>query len=67
MTNELKNRIRDFIVSCDNTVTDFSSTADYDNLAFFLETAISLLEETLEEKQMRIGSARNKFAMRDYE
>jgi|LakMenE18May11ns_1017448.scaffolds.fasta_scaffold9302193_1 hypothetical protein len=50
MTEELKNRIRDFIVSWDNTIDDESmGLADYD---LFLETAISLLEETIEEKQM---------------
>jgi hypothetical protein len=47
MTNELKNRIRDFIVGWDQTVNDFTSMADYD---LFLETAILLLEETIGEK-----------------
>jgi len=48
MTEELKNRIRDFIVSWDNTINDESmGLADYD---LFLETAIGLLEETIEEK-----------------
>jgi hypothetical protein len=49
MTDELKNRIRDFIVSWDNTIDDdFMGLADYD---LFLETAISLLEETIEENK----------------
>jgi hypothetical protein len=47
MTDDLRNRIKDFIVSWDNTVNDFASMADYD---LFLETAIDLLEETIEEK-----------------
>jgi len=46
MTDELKNRIRDFIVSWDNTINDeFIGLADYD---LFLETAIKLLEESIE-------------------
>jgi len=45
MTDELKNRIRDFIISWDNTIDDeFIGLADYD---LFLETAISLLEESI--------------------
>ena len=49
MTDELKNRIRDFIVSWDNTIDDdFMGLADYD---LFLETAIDLLEETIGEKR----------------
>ena len=48
MTSELKDRIRNFIVSWDNTINDESmGLADYN---LFLETAISLLEETIEEK-----------------
>jgi hypothetical protein len=48
MTDDLRNRIKDFIVSWDNTINDESmGLADYD---LFLETAISLLEETIEEK-----------------
>jgi hypothetical protein len=47
MTDELKNRIRDFIVSWDNTISDDTKgLADYD---LFLETAIGLLEETIGE------------------
>ena len=47
MTDELKNRIRDFIVSWDNTINDeFMGLADYD---LFLETAISLLEESIKD------------------
>jgi hypothetical protein len=49
MTDELKNRIRDFIVSWDNTISDDTmGLADYD---LFLETAICLLEETIGEKK----------------
>ena len=48
MTNELRNRIEDFIVDWNNTVNDFTSMADYD---IWLETAISLLEETIGEKK----------------
>jgi len=48
-TNELKDRIKNFIVSWDNTIDDeFMGLADYD---LFLETAISLLEETIGEKK----------------
>ena len=47
MTNELKDRIKNFIVSWNNTVDDeFMTMADYD---LFLETAINLLEETINE------------------
>lgn len=47
MTNELKARIRDFIVSWDNTIDDPNmGLADYD---LFLETSIDLLEETIGE------------------
>jgi hypothetical protein len=46
MTDELKNRIRDFIVSWDNTIED----ANWATCDLFLETAIGLLEETIEEK-----------------
>jgi hypothetical protein len=53
MTNELKDRIRNFIVSWDNTIDD----ANWTTCDLFLEyvisetlTAISLLEETIEEK-----------------
>jgi hypothetical protein len=49
MTNELKDRIRNFIVSWDNTINDETmGLADYD---LFLETAISMLEETIEENK----------------
>ena len=45
MTNELKNRIKNFIVSWNNTADDESfGLADYD---LFLQTAIGLLEETV--------------------
>ena len=61
MTNELKDRIKNFISSWDNTIEeklkiltaslnkddDFIGLADYDS---FLQTAISLLEETIGEK-----------------
>lgn len=48
MTNELKDRIRNFIVSWDNTINDPNmGLADYD---LFLETAIDLLEETIADK-----------------
>lgn len=51
MTNELKDRIKNFISSWDNTVDDeFMSLADYDS---FLHTAISLLEETIAENNMK--------------
>ena len=60
MTNELKDRIKNFISSWDNTIEeklkiltaslnkddDFIGLADYDS---FLQTAISLLEETIGE------------------
>jgi hypothetical protein len=47
MTDELKNRIRNFIVSWDNTIDDeFMGLADYD---LFLETAIELLEESIKD------------------
>jgi len=47
MTNELKNRIKDFISSWNNTIDDeFMGLADSD---LFLETAIGLLEETAKE------------------
>lgn len=46
MTNELKDRIQNFIVSWDNTIDDeFMGLADYD---LFLETAINLLTEVVE-------------------
>jgi len=49
MTNELKDRIRNFIVSWNDTIDDdFMGLADYDS---FMETAISLLEETIGEKK----------------
>ena len=49
MTNELKDRIKNFIVSWNNTIDDdFMGLADYD---LFLETAIDLLEETIGEKR----------------
>ena len=49
MTNELKDRIKNFIVSWNNTIDDESmGLADYD---LFLETAIDLLEETIGEKR----------------
>jgi len=49
MTSELKDKIRNFIVSWDNTIDDESmGLADYD---LFLETAIDLLEETIGEKR----------------
>jgi len=45
---ELKDRIREFISSWNDTINDdFMGLADYD---LFLETAISLLEETIGEK-----------------
>jgi hypothetical protein len=47
MTDELKDIIRNFIVSWDNTINDETmGLADCD---LFLETAISLLEETIKE------------------
>ena len=47
MTDELKNRIRNFIVSWDNTIDDeLMGLADYD---LFLETAIELLEESIKD------------------
>ena len=46
MTNELKESIRNFIVDYDNTVSDFNM-ADYD---LWLETAVNLLKEVLENK-----------------
>ncbi len=51
MTNELKDRIKDFISSCNqNLVYPLNDAkfglADYD---LFLETAINLLEETINE------------------
>jgi hypothetical protein len=46
MTNELKDRIRNFIVDYDNTVSDFNM-ADYD---LWLETAVNLLQEVLDNK-----------------
>jgi hypothetical protein len=46
MTDDLRNRIKDFIVSWDNTIED----ANWATCDLFLETAISLLEETIEEK-----------------
>ena len=48
MANELINRIKDYVVSWDNTVNDFTSMADYD---FWLEAAINLLEETIGENK----------------
>jgi len=49
MTNELKDRIKNFIVSWNNTIDDENmGLADYD---LFLETAINLLEETIEENK----------------
>lgn len=57
MTNELKDRIKNFIVSCDNTIDETMGLADQNlyNLVLvydlFLETAISLLEETIGEKK----------------
>jgi hypothetical protein len=47
MTNELKDRIENFIVSWENTIDDETmGLADYD---LFLETAINLLKETINE------------------
>ena len=46
MTSELKDRIRNFIVSWDNTIED----ANWATCDLFLETAIDLLEETIAEK-----------------
>lgn len=47
MTNELRDRIENFIVSWENTIDDETmGLADYD---LFLEMAISLLEETIGE------------------
>ena len=47
MTNELNDRIKNFIVSWDNTIDDESMALPHYDL--FLETAISLLEETIGE------------------
>ena len=46
MTNELKDRIRNFIVSWDNTIED----ANWATCDLFLETTIDLLEETIAKK-----------------
>jgi len=46
MTNELKNRIKDFISSWNNTI-DYE--VDLWDWPIFLETAIGLLEETIKE------------------
>jgi len=46
MSDELQNNIRNFIVDYDNTVSDFNM-ADYD---LWLETAVNLLKEVLENK-----------------
>jgi len=46
MSDELQSNIRNFIVDYDNTVSDFN-IADYD---LWLETAVNLLKEVLENK-----------------
>lgn len=47
MTNELKENIRNFLVDFDNTFNDESfGLADY---SLWLDTAISLLEQTIEQ------------------
>jgi len=46
MNNKLQSNIRNFIVDYDNTVSDFNM-ADYD---LWLETAVNLLKEVLENK-----------------
>jgi hypothetical protein len=46
MNDKLKSNIRNFIVDYDNTVSDFNM-ADYD---LWLETAVNLLREVLENK-----------------
>jgi len=46
MNDKLKSNIRNFIVDYDNTVSDFNM-ADYD---LWLETAVNLLKEVLENK-----------------
>jgi hypothetical protein len=46
MSDKLQSNIRNFIVDYDNTVSDFNM-ADYD---LWLETAVNLLQEVLENK-----------------
>jgi hypothetical protein len=46
MSDKLQSNIRNFIVDYDNTVSDFNM-ADYD---LWLETAVNLLKEVLENK-----------------
>jgi hypothetical protein len=46
MNDKLKSNIRNFIVDYDNTVSDFNM-ADYD---LWLETAVNLLQEVLDNK-----------------